>query len=83
MEKANITLNKNAIPNDQRKPWDPSGVRIGTPAITTRGMKEKEMIKIAEYIDTVLRNKDDLNLIGKIREDIKKFTSKFPIPGIN
>lgn len=83
LEKANITLNKNAIPNDQRKPWDPSGVRIGTPAITTRGMKEKEMIKIAEYIDTVLRNKDDLNLIGKVREDIKKFTSKFPIPGIN
>jgi glycine hydroxymethyltransferase len=83
LEKANITLNKNTIPNDPRKPWDPSGVRIGTPALTTRGMKEKEMVKVAQYIDTVLKNKDDEELIKKVREDIKKFTSKFPIPGIN
>lgn len=82
LEMANITLNKNAIPNDPRKPWDPSGVRIGTPAITTRGMKEKEMIKIAEYIDTVLKNKDDENIIKSIREEVKNFTSDFPIPGI-
>ncbi len=82
LERANITLNKNAIPNDPRKPWDPSGVRIGTPAITTRGMKEKEMIKIAEYIDTVLKNKDDENKIKSIREEIKNFTLDFPIPGI-
>ena len=83
LEKANITLNKNTIPNDPRKPWDPSGVRIGTPALTTRGMKEKEMVKVAQYIDTVLKNKDDEKIIKKVREDIKKFTSKFPIPGIN
>jgi len=82
LESANITLNKNAIPNDLRKPWDPSGVRIGTPAITTRGIKEKDMIKIAEYIDTVLRSNGDEKLIKKIRDDIKKFTSNFPIPGI-
>ena len=82
LEMANITLNKNAIPHDERKPWDPSGVRIGTPAITTRGMKEEEMKKIAEYIDVVLRNKDDEKKIKSIRDDIKKFTSKFPIPGI-
>jgi glycine hydroxymethyltransferase len=83
LEKANITLNKNTIPNDPRKPWDPSGVRIGTPALTTRGMKEKEMVKVAQYIDTVLKNKDDEELIKKVREDIKKFTSKFSIPGIS
>jgi glycine hydroxymethyltransferase len=83
LEKANITLNKNTIPNDPRKPWDPSGVRIGTPAITTRGMKEPEMEKIAEYIDTVLRNADNDKVIQQVREDIKEFTKDFPIPGIN
>lgn len=83
LEKANITVNKNAIPNDPRKPWDPSGVRIGTPALTTRGMKEGEMIKVAEFMDAVLKNKEDEKNIVKVREDIKKFTSKFPIPGIN
>ncbi|KUK67388.1 MAG: glycine hydroxymethyltransferase [candidate division WS6 bacterium 36_33] len=82
LEDANITLNKNAIPNDPRKPWDPSGVRIGTPALTTRGMKEKEMEKVAEYIDTVLKNREDKSLIKKTKEDVKKFASKFPIPGI-
>jgi glycine hydroxymethyltransferase len=83
LEKANITLNKNAIPNDPRKPWDPSGLRIGTPALTTRGMKEEEMVKVAEYIDTVLKNKDDEEVIKQVREEVKEFTSKFPIPGIN
>jgi glycine hydroxymethyltransferase len=83
LEKANITLNKNAIPNDPRKPWDPSGLRIGTPALTTRGMKEEEMVRVAEYIDIVLKNKDDEETIEKVREEIKEFTSSFPIPGIN
>ena len=83
LENANITVNKNAIPSDTRKPWDPSGIRIGTPAITTRGMKGKEMVKIAEYIDFVLRNRENTKTIEKIRKDIKKFTSKFSIPGIN
>jgi glycine hydroxymethyltransferase len=82
LEDTNITLNKNAIPNDPRKPWDPSGVRIGTPALTTRGMKEKEMVKVAGYIDTVLKNREDKSLIQKTKEDVKKFDSKFPIPGI-
>jgi glycine hydroxymethyltransferase len=83
LEKANITLNKNAIPKDPRKPWDPSGVRIGTPAITTRGMKEKEMGMVAEYIDKVLRNIEDEKLISKISSQVKNFTKDFPIPGIS
>jgi glycine hydroxymethyltransferase len=82
LEKANITLNKNAIPNDTRKPWDPSGVRIGTPAITSRGMKEKEMNKIAEFIDQVLRNDQDNDLIANIKSEVKQFTKDYPIPGI-
>jgi glycine hydroxymethyltransferase len=83
LEKANITLNKNAIPNDPRKPWDPSGVRIGTPAITTRGMKEKEMVKVGEYIDKVLRNDKDEKNIEQVRKEIQQFTENFPIPGIS
>jgi len=77
LEQSNITVNKNAIPNDTRKPWDPSGIRIGTPAITTRGMKEKDMVKIAEFIDEVLRNKQN------VRGKVKDFTKDFLIPGIN
>jgi len=77
LEESNITVNKNAIPNDTRKPWDPSGLRIGTPAITTRGMNEKDMVKIAEFIDEVLRKRKN------VREDVKNFTKDFPIPGIN
>lgn len=82
LEKANITLNMNAIPYDTRKPWSPSGVRIGTPAITTRGMKEKEMEQVAKYIDNALRNPSDDNL-EKIKLEVKEFTKDFPIPGIN
>ncbi len=82
LEKANITLNMNAIPYDTRKPWSPSGVRIGTPAITTRGMKEKEMEQVAKYIDNALRNPSDDNL-EKIKLEVKEFTKDFPIQGIN
>lgn len=82
LEKANITLNKNGIPNDPRKPWDPSGVRIGTPAVTTRGMKEKEMVQIVDFIDRVLRNYQNEDLLKKIRVEVKEFTKDFPIPGI-
>ncbi len=82
LESVNITVNKNSIPHDERKPWDPSGIRIGTPAITTRGMEKKDMVKISEYIDRVLRDtsKENINLI---RNEIKEFTKDFPIPGID
>lgn len=83
LEKANITTNKNTIPNDSRKPWDPSGIRLGTPALTTRGMKEEEMKKVAEYIHRALTecksNEDFINL----KNEIKDFTAIFKISGIN
>jgi len=80
LEKVNITLNKNAVPNDPRKPWDPSGIRIGTPAITTRGMKEADMKTIAHFIDDALKNNADL---VDIKSKVKEFAEKFPIPGID
>ena len=82
LESVNITVNKNSIPYDQRKPWDPSGIRIGTPAITTRGMKEKDMIKIAEYMDRVLKDSSEKN-INLIKKEVKEFTKDFDIPGID
>lgn len=82
LEKVNITVNKNAIPNDKRKPWDPSGIRIGTPAVTTRGLKEKDMEKIAEYIDRAVKNKDNEKELGKLKEEVKIYMSDFQIPGI-
>ncbi len=83
LEKAGITVNKNAIPNDPRKPWDPSGIRIGTPALTTRGMKEEEMKKVAEYIHRALTGcKSDDDFLN-LKNEIKEFTALFKIPGIN
>ena len=79
LEKANITVNKNAVPNDMRKPWDPSGIRIGTPAITTRGMRDQDMKVIASLIDDVLRKKKSPEMV---REEVKIFTKNYPIPGI-
>ena len=75
----NITCNKNTIPNDSEKPMITSGIRIGTPAITTRGMGEKEAIKIAILMDKVLRNPDDEMLKRSVKADVLKLTKEFPI----
>lgn len=75
----NITCNKNTIPNDSEKPMISSGIRLGTPALTTRGMKEKEMIAIAHLIDKALRNHDNEELKQQIKEEVLILTSKFPL----
>jgi len=77
LEKAGITVNKNSIPFDPNPPFKPSGLRIGTPAITTRGMKEKEMKLIASWINEVIDDKDNCS---KIRNEVKKLCKKFPLP---
>ncbi|MDR2395139.1 MAG: serine hydroxymethyltransferase [Endomicrobium sp.] len=79
LEKAGITLNKNGIPYDPEKPAITSGIRIGSPAVTTRGMKEHEMTKIAQSIVKVLKNINDQKVINEVREDMLKLCKKFPI----
>ena len=75
----NITCNKNTIPNDSEKPMVSSGIRLGTPALTTRGMKEKEMIQIAHLIDKALRNYDNEELQEQVKKEVILLTSKFPL----
>ncbi len=82
LELVNISINKNMIPFDPRKPMDPSGVRLGTPALTTRGMKEKHMKAVAEFIDQAIRQKDNETKLKKIQKDVRAFSLKFKVPGI-
>jgi glycine hydroxymethyltransferase len=77
--KANITVNKNAVPFDPLPPTKTSGIRIGTPAMTTRGMKEEEMKHIARLIDTVIRNMGDEKVISGVREQVKELCEQFPL----
>lgn len=79
LDKAGITLNKNMIPDDPRSPFDPSGIRLGTPALTTRGMKEAEMEQIADMIDTVLNNTTNDAKIAEVREAVTALTKQFPL----
>ncbi len=79
-DKARITLNKNMIPFDPEKPMVTSGVRIGTPAVTTRGMKEPEMLRIADFIDRAVAAKDDDAALARIGDEVRAFTKAFPLP---
>lgn len=83
VEVAGISINKNMIPFDPRKPLDPSGIRLGTPAVTTRGMKEDHMEVIAEFIDQALMSKDNNSELADLKEKVKEFALQFPVPGIN
>jgi len=77
--KAGITVNKNAIPFDPQKPFIASGVRIGTPALTTRGMKERDMERVAQWIGDALDAKDDAKRLKAVAADIARFCRKFPV----
>ncbi|HPX94142.1 MAG TPA: serine hydroxymethyltransferase [Candidatus Moranbacteria bacterium] len=79
LDKVGITLNKNMVPDDSRGPMDPSGIRIGVPAITTRGMKEKEIKIICKWIKDAIKNRNNEKLLKKIRKDVVKMCKKFPI----
>ena len=79
LEKAGITCNKNSIPNDPEKPFITSGIRLGTPAITARGMKEDEAVQIAEMIIKVLENVNDDKKIAEVKNEVLKLAEKFPL----
>ena len=79
LDEVGITVNKNKVPFDERSPFVTSGIRIGTPAVTTRGMKEGEMIKIGELIAEVLQNPDDETIKNSIKKEVKLLCSKFPL----
>jgi glycine hydroxymethyltransferase len=81
LERCGITVNKNMIPFDQRKPMDPSGIRVGTPALTTRGMGGSEMRAIGGWILEVLRTPDDAALASRIRGQVTELCRQFPVPG--
>ena len=75
-----ITVNKNMIPFDERKPMDPSGIRIGTPALTSRNMGEDEMRKVGQWILQALRSSEDAKEIERIRGEVRTLCESFPVP---
>ena len=80
LDVARITVNKNMIPFDPEKPFVTSGIRIGTPAVTTRGMKEDAMIKIADFIERGVALREDVDALKKLGEEVKAFTADYPMP---
>ena len=79
LDEAGITVNKNAIPYDPEKPMIASGVRIGTPAVTTRGMNEEEMDLIAELMNDALKGKDDPTALARVKGKVRELTARFPM----
>lgn len=80
LEKIGISVSRSTIPNDPNPPMNPSGIRLGTPAMTTRGLKEEEMVLIAKYIDEALANKEDEEELARLRLSVKEICVRFKIP---
>jgi glycine hydroxymethyltransferase len=83
LDKIGLTLNKNVIPDDPLPPFKPSGIRLGTPAITTRGMKEADMEKIADWMSQAIKHRNDDKTLNKLSNQVKEFSRKFPLPSDN
>ena len=79
LETSGITVSKSCIPFDTASPWKTSGIRLGTPAITTRGMQEKEMVLVAQLIDTVLQNHNDETILQQVKKKVEELCKQFPI----
>jgi glycine hydroxymethyltransferase len=82
LEKAGLVLNYNSVPFDPRKPFDPSGIRLGTPSVTSRGMKEADMTRIGGWIADVVEAPDDEAVIGRVKGELEAMTASFPAPGL-
>lgn len=80
LEKAGIVVNKNMVPGDTRSPFDPSGIRLGVPAVTTRGMKELEMVKLAGLINRVVREPNSRVVLKSVKKEVSYLCGKFPVP---
>jgi glycine hydroxymethyltransferase len=83
LDRGGIELNYNTVPFDPRKPFDPSGIRLGTPAVSSRGMKQAEMKKIGSWIDTILRAADDEAVAQRVAAEVRDMCESFPAPGIS
>jgi len=82
LDRAGIVLNYNMVPFDTRSPFDPSGIRLGTPAVTSRGMKEEDMKFIGSRINEIVSNVENGEIIARIKDEVFEFCSRFPIPGL-
>jgi glycine hydroxymethyltransferase len=82
LDLAGLTVNKQVIPDDPRPPLKPSGIRLGTPAMTTRGLKEPEMTKVAEWIVQALRSHDQPDQLRGMHEEVRALCKTFPVPGL-
>jgi glycine hydroxymethyltransferase len=80
LDKIGLNLNKNTIPDDPLPPFRPSGVRLGTPAITTRGLKEQHMEQIADWMQQAIKNRQDEKILNKLSNEVKEFSLQFPLP---
>lgn len=80
LDKIGLNLNKNSIPDDELPPFRPSGIRLGTPAVTTRGLKEDDMVRVAEWMKQAIDARADEAKLAKIREEVRVFSLKFPLP---
>lgn len=80
LDKIGLTLNKNSVPDDSLPPFKPSGIRLGTPAVTTRGFKEEDMERIADWMKQAIDGRDDAAMLEKLRAEVREFSARFPLP---
>jgi len=82
LDSCGISVSRSTIPNDPNSPMNPSGVRFGTPAITTRGLKQEEVKKIVGWVNAAIEQKDEAEMLDNIKAQVKEMCLKFPIPSI-